>query len=507
MSTVVRARTLASLLVVAASCTPEATPPLEPLGPVVTEGVVDSKTEPRPTFGTLTVRIVGERLHRLQTSRSADGGMDRRFVVETLADAQCTWTYPPEGVPSGDEFLNDFTVHPSGEVSLTLQHLTSTRDAFEVLRFSAQGELVERHTLSPGTLLPQSDRGDLPEPPFRMDSDWADDALSEGWIRVVANGEDAVVAFQSHVDRSDGQFSLEVASAVVWLVWAGGGYVETRARTVDGRHGVGPAAWTYDEFRWRQAAVRPYLALDPITGHVVVGRAWNKLRCDAAVEIFQEGTAFDCVFDSVSPIDNERLPFAWTSFAPDGTREGTRVWMPALTSEFVVFDMAVRDGLVAVVGAHVREDTEGTVVYYDGNLVPYDGYVALLDRATGELRWERDVDGTGRGDVLSTLRFVEDGVLAGGATDWDRWNGGMSISRGADPWLVFVSLDGDAVQRSIPVDAPARHTHLLGVDVTEGPQRRIVGAGLGDAPMTHSGDGGQTAEMVFGDVLVTVAGP
>ena len=170
-------------------------------------------------------------------------------------------------------------------------------------------------------------------------------------------------------------------------------------------------------------------------------------------------------------------------------------------------DMAVNDGVLALAGSHVREEADGSVVYYDGNRVPYDGYVALFDRATGELTFERDIDASGRGDVLHGLRFVSGGVLAVGAADWDRWNGGMSISRGSDPWLVFVSLDGEVAQRRIEVDAPARHTHLLSADVRSGRPVSIVGGGLFDAPMTHAGDGGQVAQMVFGDSLVSLDAP
>jgi len=316
-----------------------------------------------------------------------------------------------------------------------------------------------------------------------------------------------VVAFQTQINRPNDEFTFDHVSAVSWIDWDGEAYTETRTRLVDGRHGVGPAAWTYDEFRWRQMAVRPYLAVDAETGHVVVGRTWSNPRCTAALEIFGEGSQRDCIFESVSPVDHERLPFAWTSFAPDGTREDTHVWMPEATSEFVVFDMAVEAGVVALVGTRVREEADGSVVYYDGNRVPYDGYVALFDRASGVLAFERDIDASGRGDVLHALRFVSGGLLAVGAADWDRWNGGMSISRGSDPWLVFVTHDGDVSQRRIEVDAPTRHTHLLGVDLRSGSHPSVVAGGLFDAPMTHSGDGGQVAQMVFGDSLISLSAP
>ena len=497
---------LSLLVLVACGSTPSLDPVL-----TIERGAARSHTTERPDFGTLALRVTADRVHRLQASRTPDGEHRRRFIVEALGataeEVTRLWAYPADDTTETDEFIDDFTVHPSGDVTLTLEHRGVVRDTYELLRFSGHGSLLYRALLPAGALVPDTDLGDLPRPPFRMKSTWNDDALAEGWVRVAAQGEDVVVAFQTQINRPNDEFTFEHVSAVSWIDWDGETYTETRTRLVDGRHGVGPAAWTYDEFRWRQVAVRPYLAVDQDTGYVVVGRTWSNPRCMAALEIFGEGSQRDCVFQSVSPVDNERLPFAWTSFAPDGTREATHVWMPESTSEFVVFDMAVNDGVLALAGSHVREEADGSVVYYDGNRVPYDGYVALFDRATGELTFERDIDASGRGDVLHGLRFVSGGVLAVGAADWDRWNGGMSISRGSDPWLVFVSLDGEVAQRRIEVDAPARHTQLLSADVRSGRPVSIVGGGLFDAPMTHAGDGGQVAQMVFGDSLVSLDAP
>lgn len=499
---------LVSSLLALVACT--SSPTADP-DQLVADGVAHTRYTERPEFGTLMLRVAGDRLYLLQSARAEDGEHRRRFVVETLGesveDLTPAWRYPADDTTETNEFLDDFTVHPSGDVTLTLEHRGEVRDTFELLRFSRDGELLYRERLPAGARVPDTDLGDLPRPPFRMKSTWNDDALAEGWVRVAAQGEDVVVYFQTQINRPNDEFTFEHVSAVSWIAWDGDTYTETHTRLVDGSHGVGPAAWTYDEFRWRQSAVRPYLAVDAETGHVVAGRTWSNPRCMAALEIFGEGSQQDCIFESVSPVDNERLPFAWTSFAPDGTREATHVWMPESTSEFVVFDMAVNDGVLALAGSHVREEADGSVVYYDGNRVPYDGYVALFDRATGELTFERDIDASGRGDVLHGLRFVSGGVLAVGAADWDRWNGGMSISRGSDPWLVFVSLDGEVAQRRIEVDAPARHTHLLSADVRSGRPVSIVGGGLFDAPMTHAGDGGQVAQMVFGDSLVSLDAP
>lgn len=75
----------------------------------------------------------------------------------------------------------------------------------------------------------------------------------------------------------------------------------------------------------------------------------------------------------------------------------------------------------------------------------------------------------------------------------------MSISRGADPLLAFVSSDGvDLRLRTLPFDPADRHSHLLAVDVAGA---TIVAGGLADAPMTHSGDT-SVANRTFGGLVV-----
>src|SRR5204862_4907851 len=133
------------------------------------------------------------------------------------------------------------------------------------------------------------------------------------------------------------------------------------ARVVEGAHTAQPLAWTYDELRWREQAVRPCLARSEITGDVLVGRAWNNTRCKATVAVFAELTMRDCMVGSVSPIEVEWLPFAITRFDAAGARKGTRVLGPDEdAAEQVVFALAARGGRVAVAGAVVRKLPDGS---------------------------------------------------------------------------------------------------------------------------------------------------
>jgi len=153
-----------------------------------------------------------------------------------------------------------------------------------------------------------------------------------------------------------------------------------------------------------------------------------------------------------------------------------------------------------VVGAIVRTLTDGSKkTYPDPNgYVDYDGYVSVYDADGKQLR-HHDYD-LGRGDVLAGMRWLEGGIVAVGAADWDRWQGGMSISRGASPFFAWFSQDGaDARVRTIPLSNGSRHWNLHDVIEQNG---RIVGYGFSDAPMTHSADGGNTAARTFGTLQI-----
>lgn len=72
----------------------------------------------------------------------------------------------------------------------------------------------------------------------------------------------------------------------------------------------------------------------------------------------------------------------------------------------------------------------------------------------------------------------------------------MSLSRAAKPLLVLKPLNSDApLVRTMELESSERHAHLLSVATQEG---QITAVGLFDAPLTHSGDGGDGALMTFG---------
>jgi hypothetical protein len=473
-------------------------------GSIIEQGEATVRRTTRPDFGALVVVNVGERSYVVESRRDVEPGplglpWRSRFRVAAYDAGQFAWAYAAEP----DDLIGDVVVHPSGEVTLSIERQAPAAMAYELVRLTASGApvsttILPRPVTTPATDFASSD----PQPLFRMKSDMAD-ATSAGWVRLLADGDGLTVAFLSYVgDSNDSHKALGLAR----YAWQNGSYVERWARVVEGAHGAEPAAWAYDELRWREQAVRPLLARDEATGELVVGRAWNQSRCRANRVTFAEFTSDECVVGAVSTAENELLPLAVTRFDASGARLGTVILRPELdAAEQIAFALAANQGQLATVGAIVRTLSDGSKRTYpdpDG-FVDYDGYVGVYD-ANGHRQNMRDVN-FGRGDVLANLRWLPNGIVAVGSVGWDRWQGGMSISKGADPAFVWFPSDGSAPSvRSLALSDGARHFNLHDVVVLD---QDIIGYGFSDAPMTHSADGNNTAARTFGSLQVRLAAP
>src|SRR2546427_11637856 len=225
---------------------------------------------PRGAFSGLKVRFTGPRLCALEVAIDALEGSTRRWVVHT--DATQVWTV----AAAGDEFLSDFAVHPSGEITLALERTSRDHDGYELVRLGVSGNVLSRQVLAV-TAIPPEDRPDLPDPPFLFRSR-PPHALAAGWLRVEARGEDLVSAWLSRIQAPGGGYSNDLALGVGALSWTGETFAERWSRVVEGRHGTDPAAWPDGGFRWREAAVQPLLA-GAAAGTALVGRSWSGARC------------------------------------------------------------------------------------------------------------------------------------------------------------------------------------------------------------------------------------
>jgi hypothetical protein len=498
-------RQLVTLVVVFSACgplpvpvvlPPDAGAPVPSLRETVASAELRAVVKPRVSGAGLRVQRSGDRVITLTVSRDELGQVSRRLVA-TAGTAE-VWSLEE----ALDERFNDFALHPSGEVTLGLEHRAASADAFELLRLSRDGQVLYRQVLARPTTIPASD---LPSP-FKMKG-VPDGSVVTGWLpwlQLEAHGEDLVVGVVSFIDTS----GAALVSGVISLGW-NGAFTERWARIVDGPHSMIAVAWQYDEFLWLDAATRLLVNVSE-DGSVVVGRTLSNGRCSSLADTFHEITQAQCRRIRSVNSPHRYQPFAFTSFSADGARLGTAVLAPAGLEEFVIFDMDVRGKQVAVAGTAVRLGPNDSAEYYfeppgatsSTPLSPYDGYLAVVD-PDGAVHDERFVD-LGRGDYFAALRWTDEGLLAAGASDWNRWFGGMSLSRGAQPLLVLAPLDGSPVlQRTLAVAARDRHTHLLDVGVRG---NEVIAVGPADAPMTHSGDA-ELAPMAMGSVQVTLNSP
>jgi hypothetical protein len=448
----------------------------------------------------------GARRYVIESRRDVEPGpfglpWRSRFRLAAYDAGVEAWSFEADA----DDVVGGVAVHPSGELTVSLQHQAPENFAYELVRLAADGEVLGRTTLGEPATTPETDFGpDDPRPLFRMKADLAD-ATTSGWLPLLPEGEGVATALLTFVMAPAGMQTTNLALGAVTFDWDGSDYVERWARVVDGRHGAQPAAWAYDEFRWREQAIRPWLERDPSSGDLLVGRAWNSSRCRANVDTFAEFTNMQCVFEAADPAENERLPLAVTRFDPSGERLGTIVLFPDEdAAEQVPFAwVAQENGRIALAGAVVRTNEDGSKRTYpdaDG-FVDYDGYIAVY-APTGEKLLHHDFN-LGRGDVLASLRSTDSGYLAAGSSGWDRWQGGMSVSRGADPLLVWLSPDAaDFAQRTEALSDGSRHFTLHDLVASDG---TIEAYGFSDGPMTHSADGGNTAARTFGPLVVRVA--
>lgn len=472
----------------------------------VRSGAATVTTAPRPASGALVVANEGERVYAVETRRDIEAGpfglpWRSRYRVAAYDGDVEAWSY--DAAP--DDEISDVVVHPSGDVTIAVLRFAAERDAYDLLRFERDGTPLGTTTLVEPTTPPAGDYGLTGRPLFKRKSELAD-ATDGSWVRLVPDGEGVVAAFLTHVDRpTTDPLSTRLALGLEAFIWDASAFEERWARVVEGPHSAEPAAWAYDELRWREQAIRPFLARDDTSGDLVVGRAWNNTRCEANVDVFAEFTLEDCVFGAVGTVENERLPLAVTRFTASGERVGTVVLTPdADAAEQVAFALAARGGRLFVAGSVVRTTEDGSKRTYPdpSGFVDYDGYVAVY-RADGSLVREQDYN-LGRGDVLASLRLGDAGAVAVGTAGWDRWQGGMSISRGGDPLVAWLAPDGsDAASRVLPLSDGSRHFNLHDLAVADG---AVFAHGFSDAPLTHSADGGDAART-FGALRIVLKTP
>ena len=222
----------------------EAGPARALLSDLIEAGQVQVSQTPRPAYGALVAAHAGTRSYVVEARRDVEPGplgipWRSRFRLAAYDGADEAWAFMAEP----DDVIGDVVVHPSGEVTLSIEHFAPARDAFELVRLRASGEVQARLPLPPPTSIPAADYGASdPRPLFRMKSPFAD-ATVAGWVRLIGEGEGLAVAFMSFVDvPAQDPRAMRRALGLMRLAWQSNAYVERWARVVEGGHGAEPAA-------------------------------------------------------------------------------------------------------------------------------------------------------------------------------------------------------------------------------------------------------------------------
>ena len=206
----------------------------------------------------------------------------------------------------------------------------------------------------------------------------------------------------------------------------------------------------------------------------------------------------DCMLGARRP-SRQWLPLAVTVLGRGRADRHAHPRPDADAGEQVPFALAARDGKLATAGFVARKNSRRHRAH-----LPRSLRLHRLRRLHRDLRRQRQTDPPprlqhGPRRRPRCARWLPDDIVAVGSSGWDRWQGGNSISRGADPLIVWLSPDGAPRRAHDATDDGGRHFNLFDVTVTD---RSIVANGFSDAPMTHSGDGGNTAARTFGPLRV-----
>ena len=129
---------------------------------------------------------------------------------------------------------------------------------------------------------------------------------------------------------------------------------------------------------------------------------------------------------------------------------------------------------------------------------PARGWILSSQAATGELRYERNVDFQD-GDMLWDAAALNDGrLLAVGSSNYTQNPSGLSVSDARDPLALVLDALGNVEKRiALPAGPAGRGNEAMSVSL--GDQDQVAISGVQNAPGTHA--------AVFSDAFLLVRGP
>jgi len=150
--------------------------------------------------------------------------------------------------------------------------------------------------------------------------------------------------------------------------------------------------------------------------------------------------------------------------------------------------MRVADDSVLLLGRVKTGDQPGS----------WDGWILSSQTATGQVRYERNVD-VQNGDMFWDAAALNDGrLLAVGSTNYTQNPSGLSVSDTRDSLALVLDSSGNVEKRiALPPGPADRGNEAMSVAVGDGVQVAI--AGVQNAPGTHA--------AVFSDAFLVLRDP
>jgi len=359
--------------------------------------------------------------------------------------------------------LIDAVAHPSGDVSLLSLRVDPTADyplRAMISRFGLGGAVAELELLR---LLPPS--GTEPPPTFLASLDRA---------RIVAHGEDLFAAVR-WANNSVQAYRLAFDGATFVQRWAT--WVEPPAPLLF----LGIIGGGFDNFHQGDSAFFVHADVDGEENlHVGVASTADVLpNHDAFFDENLMAQADPASFDFGTAIV--------TRITAQGTRSFARLMgIPGRNKRLL--NMRAAGDSVLLLGRVKTGDQPGS----------WDGWILSSQAATGQVRYERNVD-VQNGDMFWDAAALNGGrLLAVGSTNYTQNPSGLSVSDARDSLALVLDSSGNVEQRiALPAGPAGRGNEAMSVTVGDGAQVAI--SGVQNAPGTHA--------AVFSDAFLVVRDP
>lgn len=393
-----------------------------------------------------------------QPRNEGDRELGPRSIVRATPTREVVWQ------PGDTDRLTDACRHPSGE--WTAVGVDSDHGIF-VARGDTHGLLDRLRLEDPG--LADDSRAWLGTQ-RTVPRVWS---FSESSVHVVADGEDAVLAFMSEDNAVLGYRLVRREHDFV----VGPHVLVSPATAVTPYLPIGGS---YDDF---DAVVAPYLVhlgIDP-RGRVFVAQFADgpRIRRHNAVM----GTSLSLIRNVLGPRENT-LDALVSGIERDGTIAfATVVGMPDVEDE--IFGIAVGETRVAVLGRHRRElGRDNTEIHVMVAELRTDG----VPLATTSI----DVADSG---LAQSGEYLGEQLWIGGTESWIQNPTGRSVWGEGAPFLLRLSdaADGTRVverfSHLLPVTSGHAELRALRIEGTPGgPRTRLFVGGHENGPQTHTGD-------------------